>query len=138
MKIEEVIEKVVKSPIMVDQNRRYKNSIALSGFLLRKPKFFKHDETNVESCSLILYQLNNTAGTLKIDSYSCMVYDKELVAQLKENKNVLLVAAVGNLRYSKKVHGLYAQVWEMQTLVELDIELAEEWERKEDDNEKVG
>lgn len=130
MKIEEVIDQVIQNPICVDMVYKYRNSIDLCGWILRKPKFVKHDRTGVESASVLIYQIDNTKGKIKLESFSCMVYVKDLIEQLKKQENVCLVATVGKLRYSKIVSGLYSQVLEMKTIYELDIPLAEEWKKK--------
>ena len=131
MDFKNVLEKVLQSPIIYDSCYKNKNSIDLSGWVLRKPKFIKNDKTGTESCSLILYQINQTMGELKIESFSLMVYVKDLINQLKNQDKVLYVATIGKLRYSKIVQGLYSQVTEMETLFELDIPLAEQWNKNE-------
>lgn len=128
--ISEVIAKVVENPVVLDMTKRYKNQIAISGWVLRKPKFTVYDSNGVESCSLILFQFENTADVLKIQTYSCMVYEQEIVKQIKNMKNVFYIAGVGKLCYSKIVHGLYAHLMELDIPRELDIPLAPQWERK--------
>ena len=132
-KIEDVIKNISLNPMLIQMTFRYKNSTDLSGFILRKPKFITHDKTGMESCSFIIYQINNKKDVLQIDSFSCITFVKDLVEQLKTLENVTFVATVGKMRFSKIVHGLYSQVVEMETLFELDEPLAEEWERKEND-----
>ena len=117
---------MLEEPMLMEMTYKYRNDVELSGFIIRKPKFIKHDKTGVESCSLLLFQINNANGQLKLESFNCMVYVKDLIEQLKEQKNVLLVATVGKLRHHFK-YGDYSQVVEMKTLYELDIPLANEW-----------
>ena len=102
---------------------KYRNNVELSGWIIRKPKFIKHDRTGVESASILLYQIN---GELKIESFNCMCYVKELIEQLKKQKKVLFVATVGKIRHHFK-YGDYSQVVEMKTLAELDVPFAAEW-----------
>lgn len=128
--IKELVEEILPNPIVIDMTYKYRNSIELSGWVLRKPKFIKHDKTGVESASLLLYQLNNVNGELVMTSFSCMVYVKELVDQLKKTNNVIFVGCVGKVRHHYK-YGDYTQVLEMETIAELPNELAREWEIKD-------
>lgn len=128
--IKKIIDKLVLNPITIDMQYKYRNNIDLSGWVLTKPKFIKHDITKVESCSLLLYQIYNMNGTLKIECFSCMVYVKDLVEQLKKQENVFFVATVGKLRHSNKINSDYSQIVEMKTLLELDMPLFESEENK--------
>ena len=122
----ETLDKLIMTPAALDMCYKTKNSIDLSGWVIRKPKFIKHDKTGVESASLLLYQVNNANGEIKIETFSVMVYVKDLVEQLKKQQNILFVAIVGKLRHHYKL-GDYTQATEMLTLLELDIPLANEW-----------
>ena len=125
-KINDVVDKLVLNPITIDMTYKYKNTVELSGWIIRKPKFIKHDKTGVESCSLLLFQINNKNGEIKLESFNCMVYVKELIEQLKVQDKVLFVATIGKIRHHYK-YGDYSQIVEMQTLAELDLPLANEW-----------
>lgn len=125
-KINEIVDKLVLNPITIDMTYKYKNTVELSGWIIRKPKFIKHDKTGVESCSLLLFQINNKNGEIKLESFNCMVYVKELIEQLKVQDKVLFVATLGKIRHHYK-YGDYSQIVEMQTLAELDLPLANEW-----------
>lgn len=125
-KINDIVDKLVLNPITIDMTYKYKNTVELSGWIIRKPKFIKHDKTGVESCSLLLFQINNKNGEIKLESFNCMVYVKELIEQLKVQEKVLFVATIGKVRHHYK-YGDYSQIVEMQTLVELDLPLANEW-----------
>ena len=125
-KINDIVDKLVLNPITIDMTYKYKNTVELSGWIIRKPKFIKHDKTGVESASLLLYQVNNANGEIKVETFSVMVYVKDLVEQLKKQENILFVAIVGKLRHHYKL-GDYTQATEMLTLLELDIPLANEW-----------
>ena len=57
--LKETISDMLPNPILIDMTYKYRNNIELSGWIIRKPKFIKHDKTGVESCSLLLYQINN-------------------------------------------------------------------------------
>lgn len=127
--IEQVLDKVIESPVIIDLTHRYNNQVELSGWVLRKPKFIKHDKTGIESCSLSLYQINNANGTIKVESFSCMCYVKDLVEQFKKVKNVLYIATMGKVRHHFK-YGDYTQITEIETIYELKIPLAKEWESK--------
>ena len=122
----ETLDKLLVTPAALDMCYKTKNSIDLSGWVIRKPKFIKHDKTGVESASLLLYQVNNANGEIKIETFSVMVYVKDLVEQLKKQQNILFVAIVGKLRHHYKL-GDYTQATEMLTILELDIPLANEW-----------
>ena len=122
----ETLDKLLVTPAALDMCYKTKNSIDLSGWVIRKPKFIKHDKTGVESASLLLYQVNNANGEIKVETFSVMVYVKDLVEQLKKQENILFVAIVGKLRHHYKL-GDYTQATEMLTLLELDIPLANEW-----------
>lgn len=122
----ETLDKLIMTPAALDMCYKTKNSIDLSGWVIRKPKFIKHDKTGVESASLLLYQVNNANGEIKVETFSVMVYVKDLVEQLKKQENILFVAIVGKLRHHYKL-GDYTQATEMLTLLELDIPLANEW-----------
>lgn len=122
----ETLDKLIMTPAAIDMCYKTKNSIDLSGWVIRKPKFIKHDKTGVESASLLLYQVNNANGEIKVETFSVMVYVKDLVEQLKKQQNILFVAIVGKLRHHYKL-GDYTQATEMLTLLELDIPLANEW-----------
>ena len=125
-KINDIVDKLVLNPITIDMTYKYKNTVELSGWIIRKPKFIKHDKTGVESCSLLLFQINNKNGDIKLESFNCMVYVKELIEQLKVQEKVLFVATIGKVRHHYK-YGDYSQIVEMQTLAELDLPLANEW-----------
>ncbi len=125
-KINDIVDKLVLNPITIDMTYKYKNTVELSGWIIRKPKFIKHDKTGVESCSLLLFQINNKNGEIKLESFNCMVYVKELIEQLKVQDKVLFVATIGKVRHHYK-YGDYSQIVEMQTLAELDLPLANEW-----------
>ena len=129
--ITEVIDNIGNDPIINDMTLKYKSNCAISGLILRKPKFIKHNNLGVESCSFVLYQIEKKLGKTTLMSYSCMTFSKELIKQLKTLNNVILVATVGILLYSPKIKGLYSQVIEMKTLCEFEEELAEEWRKKE-------
>ena len=124
---EQVVNEILPSPILTEL--KYRNIVVLSGFILRKPKFIKHDKTDVESCSFILYQIVKNKGITEISSQSCLVYATDLVNQLKGKNNVLFVATLGKFRYSGRVHNYYSHITEMEILYELDIEMADEWRK---------
>ena len=124
--LKDTIDLMLGNPVLTEMTYKYRNNVELSGWIIRKPKFIKHDRTGVESASLLLFQINNVNGELKIESFNCMCYVKELIEQLKKQKNILFVATVGKLRHHFK-YGDYSQVVEMQTLAELDIPFANEW-----------
>ena len=124
--LKDTIDLMLGNPVLTEMTYKYRNNVELSGWIIRKPKFIKHDRTGVESASLLLFQINNVNGELKIESFNCMCYVKELIEQLKKQKNILFVATVGKIRHHFK-YGDYSQVVEMQTLAELDIPFANEW-----------
>lgn len=124
-KITQTINDLIANPILVDMTYKYRNSIELSGWVIRKPRFIKHDITGVESCSLSLYQINNVRGKIKVESFCLMVYVKDLIQQLKEQKNILFIATMGKVRHHLN-HGDYTQVTEIETLAELDIPFVED------------
>lgn len=124
--IKELIEKLLPNPILIDMTYKYRNVVELSGFILKKPKFIKHDKKGVESASLLLYQINNANGALSISCWACMCYVKDLIEQLKAQEKVIFVATVGKLRYSPKIHSDYNQIVEMQTLFEFDLDMVKE------------
>ena len=121
---EETINKLLENPVVTDMTYKYRNIIELSGWVILQPKFIKHDLTGVESASLVLYQLNNVCGELKIDSFHLMVYVKDLVEQLRKQKNILFIATMGKVRHHFK-YGDYTQVTEIETVAELDIPFLE-------------
>ena len=123
--ITQTINEMLENPILTEMTYKYRNSIELSGWVIRKPRFIKHDITGVESCSLSLYQLNNVRGKLKIESFCLMVYVKDLIQQLKEQKNILFIATMGKVRHHLN-HGDYTQVTEIETIAELDMPFVEE------------
>ena len=127
--LNELIDEILPNPVIIDMTYKYRNAVELSGWVLRKPKFIKHDKTGVESASLLLYQINNANGELVMTSFSCMVYVKDLVDQLKKQDKVIFVACVGKIRHHFK-YGDYTQITEMETIAELPNELAMEWEIK--------
>ena len=124
--LKDTIDSMLGNPVLTEMTYKYRNNVELSGWIIRKPKFIKHDRTGVESASLLLFQINNVNGELKIESFNCMCYVKELIEQLKKQQKVLFVATVGKIRHHFK-YGDYSQVVEMQTLAELDIPFANEW-----------
>lgn len=124
--LKDTIDSMLGNPVLTEMTYKYRNNVELSGWIIRKPKFIKHDRTGVESASILLYQINNVNGELKIESFNCMCYVKELIEQLKKQKKVLFVATVGKIRHHFK-YGDYSQVVEMKTLAELDTPFANEW-----------
>lgn len=119
------INKLALNPLVVDMKYKYRNSVELSGWIIAKPRFYKHDKLGVQSASLVLCQMTNANSEIKVERFSCMVYVKDLVEQLKKQENVFFVVAVGKLRYSPKIRNDYTQVVEMKTLMELDMPLAD-------------
>ena len=126
MNFNKLIGELVQNPIVVDYSNKYTNNIELNGFIVKKPRFFKHDKSGIESCSFVLFQLTNNASRLEIASFSCMTYIKELVDQLRQVDKVLMVHCSGKLIYSKKVQGCYPQVIAIETLYEFDLDLENE------------
>ena len=124
--LKDTIDSMLGNPVLTEMTYKYRNNVELSGWIIRKPKFIKHDRTGVESASILLYQINNVNGELKIESFNCMCYVKDLIEQLKKQKKVLFVATVGKIRHHFK-YGDYSQVVEMKTLAELDVPFANEW-----------
>lgn len=124
--LKDTIDLMLGHPVLTEMTYKYRNNVELSGWIIRKPKFIKHDRTGVESASLLLFQINNVNGELKIESFNCMCYVKELIEQLKQQKKVLFIATIGKLRHHFK-YGDYSQVVEMETLAELDLPFANEW-----------
>ena len=124
--LKDTIDSMLGNPVLTEMTYKYRNNVELSGWIIRKPKFIKHDRTGVESASILLYQINNVNGELKIESFNCMCYVKDLIEQLKKQKKVLFVATVGKIRHHFK-YGDYSQVVEMKTLAELDTPFANEW-----------
>ena len=123
--LNEIVEELAKNPIINDMSKKYKNEVAISGLIIRKPKFFKHDTTGKESSSIVLYQIVQDTNQTSVYSYSVMIYIPELIEQLKTLDKVCLVAIVGAIHYSKKINGLFIKVKEMHTLIEFENELAE-------------
>lgn len=126
----QVIEELQQNPITNSMNKRYTNSCSLNGFVLKKPHFIKHDTRGIESCSLLLYQLFTANGTNTLQTYTCMVFEKDLVDQLKSVDKVMLFAVSGKLKYSKIIKGLYLHILEIHTLCETDIDLVEQEKEK--------
>ena len=128
--LKDTIEEMLNSPVLTAMTGKYKNSIDLSGWIIRKPKVVKHDTKKTQSCSFILYQINNIKGVLKIDSYECITYITDLVRQLEKLDNIIFVATIGKVRHHYK-YGDYTQVLEMTTIAELTLPLAEPYKTKE-------
>ena len=122
----ELLEKITLNPMLQEMEYKYRNDVILGGFLLKKPKFFHHDTLGVDSCSFNLYQLTNKMGKLRLESFSCITYVKDLVEQLRKQDKVIMVITIGKMRYSNKVKNSYSQVVEMETFFELDEKLIEE------------
>ena len=129
--INNTIGELLKNPLMQDMAYKYRNSIEISGFIIRKPKLIKNDKTGMESCSFILFQIDTNSKGSYSESFGCITYDKNLIAELKELKGITFVACVGKYRFNKKINTHYSQVSEMKVLYELDIPLCEEYAKKE-------
>ena len=125
MDFETYLKRIMEHPVIVQNTRRYTNAITLSGLLLKKPKIYKNDKTGIESCAFLLYQVNNLPNKTEVEIFSCMTYNKDLIAQLKLADKVMFFACLGQLRYSKRIKSAYTQVNDIKTLFELDIELLE-------------
>lgn len=132
MQFDNVLDKLIRNPYLIDNTYKYHNRVELSGWVMRKPKFVKHDIKGTESCSFPLYQINNVYGYIKLESFSCMCYIKELVEQLKQLDNVIYIVVIGKVRHHKKL-GDYSQIYEIKTLAETDIPLADIYEGKENE-----
>ncbi|MBO7716017.1 MAG: hypothetical protein J6S85_20805 [Methanobrevibacter sp.] len=122
----ETVGEILKNPIIAETNKRFMNSVVLDGYIIKQPKFFKHDEKGIESCSFVLFQVNNINGSVDLYSYSCITYIPEIVEYLKSMKNVTMVNAQGILKYSKKLRMYYSHVVKLDDLIELDTPLAQE------------
>lgn len=131
MNIYDLIGTVANDPMHIDTSSKYRNSVELSGFLLRKPKFITHDKTGVTSCSMVIYQIIPREGGFNVCVYSCMVYYEELIEQLKKQDKVAFVAITGKVRHSKKIKGMYIQVANMATAFELEYDLTDEYQQGE-------
>lgn len=129
--INNTIGELLKNPLMQDMAYKYRNSIEISGFIIRKPKLIKNDKTGMESCSFILFQIDTNSKGSYSESFGCITYDKNLIAELKELKGITFVVCVGKYRFNKKINTHYSQVSEMKVLYELDIPLCEEYVKKE-------
>lgn len=120
-----LVNEILRNPFTVELGQVYRNNIDLSGFVLRKPRFYKSDKKGTESCSFMLYQIIANSYGLKVESYNCITYVKELVEQMKVQKNVFFVATVGKFRHSFKIETNYSQVLEMKTIMEFEQELVD-------------
>lgn len=126
-KIEEVVKELTQNPMLTQVKGKQQNNAVLGGFILRQPKFIIHDKTGVESCSLLLYQLNQTKGNTSILVISVVTYVKDIIEELKKINQVTYVTFLGKLGSSKKIAGTFVQAMAYQKEFELDIELAEPW-----------
>ena len=122
----DLLEKITLNPMLQEMEYKYRNDVILGGFILKKPKFFHHDTLGVDSCSFNLYQLVNKMGKLRLESFNCMTYVKDLIEQLKKQNKVIMVITVGKMRYSPKTKDHYSQVVEMETFYELEERLVGE------------
>lgn len=129
--VEQVVNELMELPFINDMTHKYRKEASISGFILRKPKYIKHDLTQKESCTFQIYQIDNEGGATKIYSYSIIAYTLDIIEQLKKLDKVCLVALVGTIFYSTKTKCLCIRVGEIKTLMECDIELADEWRKKE-------
>lgn len=129
-KIQEVFDELLQHPMVVQVKDKQQNYCILSGFILRKPKFIKLDNTGVESCSLLLYQVNQTKGNTSVQVFSVVTYVKDIIKELKEVNQCAFVTFCGKALHSKKITGLYFQATVMEKDFELGIDLADEWEKK--------
>ena len=120
--IDQFINTLLKNPAVLEMSYKTNNQVELSGWIIFKPKFIKHDIKGIESCSLPLYQITNSNGNIKLESFYTMVYVKDLVEQLKENKNIIFVATMGKIRHHYQ-YGDYVQITEMKTIIELEMPL---------------
>ena len=127
---EETLDKMLENPLINEMTYKYRNSVELSGWIIRKPKFITNDKTGVESASLLLFQINNAGGRIRIESFNCITYVRDLIEQLKKQDKVLFIVSVAKLRHHFK-RGDYAQIVEMQTMGELEIPFADEYLKKE-------
>lgn len=121
---EETLDKLLVNPLVNEMTFKYRNDVELSGWVVRKPKIIINEKTGVESASLLLFQVNNANGKIKLESFNVITYVRSLVEQLKKQEKVLFIATVGKLRHHFKL-GDYSQVVEMITLVETDIPFAD-------------
>lgn len=128
--ITEIIKELALNPLVLENQENYRNVCKVSGYLIRQPKFIKNDKTGVESCSFILYQINNEKGSVTTDSFGCMTYIKEIVEKLKTINTVAFIEVMGNYRYQRKLKTHYTQATTMKIVFELDTELTEQWEAK--------
>ena len=126
--IKSVIASLMNNPLSVDPH--YKNQVAINGFIIKKPTITLHEKSGIESCSFALYQIVNGNNVSKIDDYNCMTFDKDLIAQIKEQKDVLYVGIEGQLRYSKRIKSLYIHVMKMKTIAETKLPFATEWKEQ--------
>ena len=132
MKFYDTVGQVLKLPIAEGLNKKYQNTFTLSGWLLKKPKIIKNDTTGIESCSLILCQFTQGVDRVDMQVFSCMVYVKDLVEQLKTLDKVCFVNTLGKMCYSKKIKSMYGQITYMETAFEVDIDLADEDREKQE------
>ena len=125
MNFKELVEQLTKNPFLIELGTGYRDNIDLSGFVLRKPRFYKSDKRGIESCSFFLYQIVPTSKGLRVESFSCITYVKSLVDQFKDLKNVIFIATVGKFKHSYKINNNYSQVVEIETIAEFEEQLVD-------------
>lgn len=119
-----LVKDLIMHPFMTEL-RNYRNDIYLSGFILRKPRFYKHEKVGTESCAFMLYQIVVHSNEVKVESFNCITYVTPLVEQFRKQKNAFFVAMTGKFRHSFKIDNNYVQVVEMETMIEFDKELVD-------------
>lgn len=130
MNTNETIGFILNSELAPETTYRYKNTIVLSGWVIRKPKFILSEKSRVESCSLLLFQINKTTRYIKIDSFSCLAFDKIVVEELKKLNYVTYIGLLGVLRYSKKA-GLHIQITSTKVLKKTKLPLTAEYGKED-------
>lgn len=123
---EKIIDKVRTSVYALDIENRYKNSVYLSGWIIDKPMFIRHNNTNKESVSLVLAQfMRDSNGYAYMRTYHLMAFLPNIVEQFKNMIDISFVMCSCQLHFNNKTQKQYPQIYEMSIDCKLPIKLQE-------------
>lgn len=123
----DTIEKVRTSIYALTIENMYKNTVCLSGWIIPKPNFFKHDKTGKESVSFIIVQyIRDSQGYAYYKSYSLLSYVTQVIETLKNQKKICYIICDGQVQFSSLKKMFYPQIYDLRVIYSLDLDLESE------------
>lgn len=131
--INDLILKISKMYIAQDIKKRYKNGGVVNGFILQKPKFTVNPNTNRESCSFILHQVDDRTFSGKIldKTFNVLTFVQPLIEHMRTVDKVSFIECDYVLVWNTKLKSYCPQVYDLRIAAITEEPLEPEYEVKE-------